>query len=119
MQRIKKDDEVEVISGNDRGERGEVEDVIQPWYIDRKTKKRLYRDKNQDLVRVSGLNIRKKHKKKAGPNAQGEVVEIRAPIHISNVMLVCPTCNEATRVGFREVDNKKVRFCKYCNADID
>ena len=118
MQRIRKDDLVEVISGNEKGERGEVEEVMLAWYIDRKTKKRLGRDKDHDFVRVSGLNIRKKHKKKA-PNVKGEVVEIRAPIHISNVMLVCSTCEEATRVGFKEADDKKVRFCKLCNADID
>ncbi|MDM8519627.1 50S ribosomal protein L24 [Anaerolineales bacterium HSG6] len=119
MQRIKKDDLVEVISGNEKGERGEVEEIILAWYIDRRTKKRLGRDKNRDFVRVSGLNVRKKHKKKSSANTQGEIVEIRAPIHVSNVMLVCSDCNEATRVGFREVDGKKIRFCKLCNENID
>jgi large subunit ribosomal protein L24 len=119
MQRIKKDDIVQVISGNENGNRGAVEDVIRGWYVDRRTRKRLGRKPDNDRVCVEGLNIRKKHKKKTAPNMAGEVVEISAPIHISNVMLVCPHCDEATRVGFKTVDAKKVRYCKRCDANID
>lgn len=119
MQRIKRNDVVQVISGNEDGNRGTVEEVILAWHIDRRTRKQLGRKPNDDRVRVEGVNIRKKHKRKPGPNMMGEIVEIRAPIHISNVMLVCPHCDDATRVGFRMKDEKKVRYCKRCDANID
>lgn len=119
MQRIKSNDLVQVISGNDLGSRGKVEEVIYAWNIDYKTRKRIDRNPNGDRVRVEGINVRKKHKKRTAPNMPGEIVEIRVPIHISNVMLVCPHCDEATRVGFKIEDNKKSRFCKRCLASID
>ncbi len=117
MQRIKKGDFVQVISGNDVGLRGQVEDVLKDWYIDRHHR-RIRRNPNGDRVRVEGVNVRKKHKKRA-QNKLGEIVEIRVPIHVSNVMLVCPNCDEATRVNYHEEDGKKVRVCKRCGKPID
>lgn len=107
MQRIKKGDTVEVIAGKDLGERGEVITT-------------LLKD---DRVVVSGVNVGKKHEKaKQIGNRQipAQIVEFNAPLHISNVMLVCPSCDKGTRVGFRfKDDGRKVRFCKACNTDID
>jgi len=119
MQRIKKDDLVQVISGNQKGDRGTVEEVLPAWHIDQRTRERIKPNPSGNRVRVEGINIRKKHRKPGGPNQRGEVVEIRTPIHISNVMLVCPKCNEATRTGFRFDGDKKVRYCKQCDASID
>lgn len=107
MQRIKKGDTVEVIAGKDLGERGEVVSV-------------LVKD---NRVVVEGVNNAKKHEKaKQIGNRQipAQIVEFNAPIHLSNVMLVCPTCDKHTRVGYRFTDDdRKVRFCKQCDANID
>ena len=107
MFRIKKGDTVEVITGNERGMRGIVQ--------------RVYPEK--DRVVVQGVNIVKKHQRpvQAGRGqVKAGIIEFEAPIHRSNVMLVCPSCSERTRVGFRErEDGTKVRFCKRCEADID
>ena len=105
--RIKKGDTVEVVSGNDRGLRGTVQ-----WVLPQK-----------DRLVVSGINIVKKHQRpvRAGRGqVQPGVIEFEAPVHISNVMLVCPRCSERTRVGFAQQDDgRKVRVCKKCGEAID
>jgi large subunit ribosomal protein L24 len=107
MRRIKKGDMIEVIAGKDLGERGEVISVI--------TK--------SDRVIVNGINVGKKHEKaKQVGNQQvpAQIVEFNAPIHVSNVMLVCPKCDQRVRIGYRyRDDGHKVRFCKNCDANID
>jgi len=107
MQRIKSGDTVEVIAGKDIGERGKVVKIL--------TKK--------DRVIVEGINTLKRHEKaKQLGNQQipAQIVEFDAPIHLSNVMLVCESCNKSTRVGYRvREDGMKVRVCKKCNADIE
>jgi large subunit ribosomal protein L24 len=107
--KIRKGDTVEVISGreDDRGKRGEVV--------------RVFTDELR--VVVQGINMRKKHKKQvqtqAGRNLAAGIVEFEGPIHLSNVMLVCPKCDEATRVGIQRQDGKSRRVCKSCQALID
>lgn len=105
--RIKKGDTVEVISGNDRGLRGAVQRILP----------------KEDRVVVAGINIVKKHQRpmRAGRGQiQPGIIEFEAPIHISNVMLVCPRCGERTRVGFtRQDDERKLRVCKKCGEVID
>ncbi|HLU10418.1 MAG TPA: 50S ribosomal protein L24 [Oceanobacillus sp.] len=106
MQRIKKGDTVEVIAGKDLGERGEVLEV---------------RPK-EDRVVVQGVNILKRHRKaRQAGNRQvpAQIVEFEGPIHLSNVMVVCPSCGKRVRVGFRMREDGKTRFCKKCNADLD
>ncbi|MGA9351738.1 MAG: 50S ribosomal protein L24 [Anaerolineae bacterium] len=108
MRRIKKGDTVEVISGDDRGMRGTVHQVI--------TKK--------DRVVVSGVNIVKKHQRPRPTGGrmqtQAGIIEFEAPVHLSNVMLVCPQCNQSTRVAFEYLeDGGKVRVCKKCESVID
>lgn len=107
MQRIKKGDTVEVIAGKDLGERGEVVDLV----------------KKENRVVVSGVNVMKKHQKarQAGrQQVQAQILDFNAPLHLSNVMLVCPKCDKKTRVGYRiHDDGSKTRFCKKCNAEID
>jgi len=109
MQRIKKGDTVKVIAGKDKNQTGEVVSVLP----------------KMDRVVVNGLNIVKKHQKaRPGAGVQtipAQIVEREAALHLSNVMVVCSTCKQATRVGFRvrEADGYKVRVCKKCNADIE
>lgn len=107
MRRIKKGDTVEVIAGKDLGERGEVVSVLL----------------KENRVVVTGVNLAKKHEKaKQIGNRQipAQIVEFNAPLHLSNVMLVCPSCDKRSRVGFRFLeDGRKVRFCKNCDANVD
>ncbi|MCS7283451.1 MAG: 50S ribosomal protein L24 [Anaerolineae bacterium] len=101
--RVKKGDTVEVIAGDDRGQRGQVLRVLP----------------KENRVVVSGVNLVKKHQRpvRAGRGQiQPGIIQFEAPIHISNVMPVCPHCKEPTRVGFnRSEDGRKVRICKRCN----
>jgi large subunit ribosomal protein L24 len=104
---IRKGDTVEVISGNDRGLRGTVQRVMP----------------RDGRVAVSGVNIVKKHQRavRAGRGqVQAGIIEFEGPVHISNVMLVCPRCDERTRVGtVLEEDGRKARVCKQCGERID
>jgi large subunit ribosomal protein L24 len=107
MQRIKKGDTVQVIAGKDKGTRGQVLRVL---------------PRNERVV-VERVNIAKKHQRpvQAGRGQmEPGIIEFEAPIHLSNVMLVCPQCEEATRIGFRVTeDGVKVRVCRKCGRDID
>jgi large subunit ribosomal protein L24 len=104
--RIKRGDNVEVISGNDKGVRGEV--------------LRVY-PKQRSIV-VTQVNVVKKHQSpiQAGRGqVQAGIIQFEAPVDISNVMLICPECGERTRIGSRREDGRRVRVCKKCGEDID
>ncbi len=107
--KIRKGDTVEIISGRfeDKGKRGEVIKVLP----------------DEGRVVVQGVNLRKKHQKQVQTQAQRSIspgiIEFEGPIHISNVMLVCPKCSEASRVGVLRQDGESVRVCKNCQALID
>jgi large subunit ribosomal protein L24 len=102
--KIRKDDEVLVITGDDRGKKGKV---------------RRYYPREDRLV-VDGVNMVKRHMKARANVKQAGIIEREAPIHVSDVMLICSKCNKPTRVGFLSLDNKtKVRVCKQCNEVID
>jgi len=106
--RIKVGDEVEVMSGNDKGLRGKVQRIDV---------------KNNRLV-IAGVNIVKKHQKPQPTGGrtptQGGIIEFEAPISASNVMLVCPTTDEPTRVGIRrDEDGRRVRYSIKRGEDID
>lgn len=107
MQRIKKGDTVEVIAGKEVGERGSVVSI----------------DNKKSRIVIEGLNILKKHQKarQAGrQQVRAQIVEFEGPVHLSNVMLVCPSCSKRTRVGYRyREDGGKTRFCKQCDSNID
>lgn len=119
MQRIKKGDTVQVITGNEIGARGQVDRVIQGWTVDRH-RKRLGHNPNKTKVTIKGVNVRKKHQRPISQTrTQAGIIDLEMPIHISNVMLVCPSCDEAARVRFEIKDDKKVRLCKRCGASID
>ena len=107
---VKTGDEVLILAGKDKGRRGKI-------------KRSLPSD---GRVVVEGLNIVKRHMKPRGPGKPGGIIEMEAAIDVSNVMLICPSCGKASRTGKRfleEVDHKgrqkKVRFCKACDATID
>ena len=109
MRKIRSGDEVLVTSGRNKGSRGKVRQNL----IDR------------DRVVVENVNIVKKHIKR-GRARQAGIVEVEAPLHVSNVMLICPKCGRASRTGQRileETDHKgrarKVRFCKACDGNVD
>jgi large subunit ribosomal protein L24 len=97
--KIKSGDKVIVIAGDHKGIEGKV--------------LRMFLDKNK--VIVEGVNMVKKHEKPSAANPQGGIAEKEAPIHISNLSLLDPKSGEATRVGYRMEDGKKVRFAKKSN----
>ncbi len=107
--KIRKGDTVEIISGRleDKGKRGEVINVMT--------------DKGR-LV-VQGVNIRTKHQRQVQTQAGRQInpgrIQFEGPIHISNVMLVCPKCNEAARVGVHRDETGAHRVCKNCGQLID
>ena len=101
--RIRKGDHVRVLTGKDRGKEGEVSRALP----------------TEGKVIVDGINVAKKHQKATGATMQGGIIDKDMPIPIANVALVCPTCSETTRVGYRfEDDGTKVRVCKKCGGDI-
>lgn len=100
--KIKKGDQVTVLSGRDRGKVGAITRL-------------LTKDKK---VVVGGLNIYKKHLKPSRRTPQGGIVDYNAPMHISNVALICPTCGKKTRVGYKIEQGKKIRICKKCSKSI-
>jgi len=128
MERIRKGDTVELIAGSDaasarregRKVQGTVHRVIRGFKIDRKHRK-VGRDPSKDRVVVQGVNLIIKHQRRTGDvRTQVGRIEREAPVHISNVMLVCPSCKKATRVGFRVFeDGSKIRYCKHCDEAID
>ena len=98
---VKKGDKVVVTAGDYKGTEGEVKEVLV--------------DKNR--VIIEGVNMVKKHTKPTNDNPGG-IIEMEAPIHASNVMLVDPKSGEATRIGRREVDGKRVRYSKKSGETI-
>src|SRR3989338_4995119 len=101
--KIRKGDNVKVISGKDKGKTGKVAKVFL----------------NEDRILVEGVNMRKKHKKTRQHGKKGETVHLAAPVHISNVMIVCPKCGASTRMGYAFTEaGEKMRVCKQCGSEI-
>lgn len=116
---IRKGDKVQVISGDDRGSQGEVQRVVRAkWGKGRRAGQRKVAG---DRVVVAGINLVKKHQRRTGNvNTQFGIIEREAPIHISNVMLVCPKCGKPTRVGHQiHADGSRSRACKKCGEAFD
>ncbi len=95
--KLHKNDNVEVIAGKDIGKRGEII--------------RVYA--NKDTVLVRGINMVKKTFRPKSQQDRGGILDIEAPIHVSNVMIICKKCGK-TRVGFKIEDGKKTRICRKC-----
>jgi len=123
--KIKKGDTVEVISGDDKGTRGTVRTMQagrdRPRRAALKGTRRVGADRNRDRVLVSGVNMVKKHQRRTGDaRTQVGIIEREAPVHLSDVMLVCPHCQKPTRVGYQvTASGGKVRTCKRCQQTID
>jgi large subunit ribosomal protein L24 len=105
---IRKDDQVLVISGNHRGKKGRVLKIFP----------------ERDRVIVEGVHLIKRHTRPTQRNPQGGIVEKEGPVHVSNLMLVCPKCNTPTRVSFRirlsegKASRNRARICKNCGEMI-
>lgn len=102
--KLKKDDKVKVVTGKDKGKIGKVIKI----------------DRKRNRLIVENINIVKRHSRPSAQNRQGGIIEREAPVHISNVMMMCSKCLEAARVGSKVLeDGKKVRVCKRCNEILD
>ncbi|MEK9151039.1 MAG: 50S ribosomal protein L24 [Patescibacteria group bacterium] len=100
--KIKKGDQVEIIAGKDSGKRGEVLHVFPKL----------------DKVAVKGANIMKRHVRSRRDGEKGQRIEKEAPLHVSNVMLVCPHTGKLTRIGYRIEGTEKVRVSKQSGKTI-
>ena len=101
---IKKNDKVVVRAGKEKGKIGTVLQV----------------DSERGRALVEKVNVVKRHSKPGGKNAQGGIVEKEAPVHISNLMLVCTKCAEPSRLGKKRLeDGSSARVCKKCGEFID
>ena len=77
-------------------------------------------DKAKNRILVTGINMVKRHQRQQDERTPAGIIEKEAPLHVSNVKLVCRACEKAVRVGFRiRSDGVKVRVCKSCEQDID
>jgi len=102
--RIKKNDQVRVVSGKNKGKEGKI----------------LRHIPAKDMVVVEGVNVVSRHVRPNQKNPQSGIIKQEAPIYAAKVMLVCPQCGAATRVGSSFLESgKKVRVCKKCNEIID
>jgi large subunit ribosomal protein L24 len=100
--KIKKGDTALITSGKDRGRKGKVLEVFP----------------KQSRILVEGMNLRKKHQKPKRSGEKGQIVEMPAPIHISNVKLICPKCGKAGRIKYKIIEGKKYRICNKCGQEI-
>jgi len=100
--KIRKDDMVVVIAGSDKGKQGKVLSV----------------DPKANKVLVEGVQVASKHYKARRQGEEGGIIKKETPVFASKVMLVCPKCGKATRVGHAVVEGKKVRTCKKCGAEV-
>ena len=101
--KIKIDDKVIVLSGKDKGKNGKV----------------LVADPKALKVIVEGVNVATKHQKAQKKGQDGGIIKVETPIYVSKVQLVCPKCGKPTRVGYKFVDGKKVRYCKQDNCGAE
>ncbi len=101
--KVKKNDTVLVLTGKDAG----------------KTAKVLVAIPKTNKVVVDGVNVQKKHKKARSAQEVSSIQNQSGAIDASNVLVVCPTCNKATRIAYKVEGDKKVRVCKKCGAILD
>ena len=99
---IKTGDNVQIMSGKDKGKQGKVLEV----------------SPKEKKVIVEGRNLVTKHVKPRRQGEQGGLVKAEAPIYACKVMPVCPKCSKPTRVGHKGEGDKKVRVCKHCGAEL-
>jgi large subunit ribosomal protein L24 len=99
--KIKKNDTVEIISGKAKGNKGRVIRI----------------DKDKGRIYIEGQNMVKKAMRQKKQNQKGGIVEVEAPIDISNVMIICKKCGKS-RIGYKIENDKKMRICKKCGDEL-
>ena len=100
--KIKKGDQVKIISGKDRGKSGKV----------------LVAYPEEGKITVEGMNLLTRHRRSRKQGQKGEKVRVSMPFDVSNVLLVCGSCKKPTRVGFQITDSGKARICKKCASPV-
>lgn len=100
--KIRKGDNVKMLSGKDRGKTGKVSRVLP----------------SAGKAIVEGLNLVKKHIRPRKQGEKGQRVSVPSAVNISNLMLVCPKCSKASRVGFKVGEKNRFRVCKKCGGEI-
>jgi large subunit ribosomal protein L24 len=100
--KIKKNDQVQILSGKDRGKRGKVLKV----------------DPKLGKLIVEGLNLAKRHRRPKKGGEKGQIVEVPALVSVSKVMLICTVCGKPAKVGYKITEGGKSRICKKCKAEI-
>lgn len=100
--KIKKNDQVLIITGKDKNKRGKVLKIL---------------PKEQKII-VEDINIIKKHRRAKTSRTKGQIIEMPMPLSISKVMLICPKCLMPTRIGYSIINNDKYRICKKCKSQI-
>jgi large subunit ribosomal protein L24 len=100
--KIKKNDQVKILAGKDRGKTGKVLRVLSL----------------EEKVVVEGINIVKKHVRPRKEGEKGQRVEVPGKVNLSNVMLVCPKCGKAARIEYKVTEKDKFRMCKKCKAEL-
>jgi len=104
VRKIRREDLVLVIAGKDRGKQGQVRQVLP----------------RENRLVVQGVNMIKRHMRPRAMGTQAGIIEKEAPIHVSNVMVICKTCGKPARVAVRvRPDGTKTRVCRSCGEDID
>ncbi len=102
--KIRKGDKVRIIAGKERRKEGKVLGLFP----------------KEEKILIQGLNFVKRHTKPKGEGKPSGIIEKEAPLAISNVVLICPRCNQPTRIGYKIVEKgKKLRICKKCGETID
>ena len=100
---VRKNDLVEVITGEERERRGRVLEVIS----------------EKAMAIVEGVNLVKKHQRARSQAKPSGIVTVPAPVHISNLTLICPKCNKKAKVRMEKIENKRVRICKKCGESLE
>ncbi len=100
--KVKKGDNILITAGKDKGRTGKILRVLV----------------KEEAVLVEGINLKKKHSKPRKEGEKGQIVQIPAPLDVSNIKVICSKCGKATRVGYKVDKEKKVRVCKKCGQEI-
>ena len=100
--KIKKNDQVLIISGKDKGRKGKVIEALP----------------KQSKVVVENINLKKKHSRAKKSGEKGQIIELPVAFNVSDVKIICPKCGKAVRIGYKIEGKKKYRLCKKCNQEV-
>jgi large subunit ribosomal protein L24 len=105
--KLRKGDLVEVITGEEKGKRGKILEMVKD------------KDKKQIRAVVEGINLAKKHKRTQSATSPGGIIDLPNSLHLSNIALLCPKCGKMTKIRRHVIEGKRVRICKLCQEMID